>query len=242
MVVGLIPARSGSERIADKNVRRLAGHPLMAYSIVSALESELFDKVIVSSDSPPYLEIAKKYGAETHERPERFATGGSPDFEWIDWVLNKNWHYSMRRPEYFAILRPTSPFRSADTIRRCFDNWDRAKYDSIRAVEPVSQHPGKMWIVRSDTMYPLLPMGPADPPWHSSQMKTLPAVYVQNASLEMATLEVFNRTRTISGWRIQAFMTNPVEGFDINTEYDFEIAERMVDDGTAALPRVYETH
>ena len=91
-------------------------------------------------------------------------------------------------------------------------------------------------------MYPLLPAGPVDPPWHSSPTQSLPQVYIQNASLEMASVDAFNRTKTISGWRIQAFMTDSVEGFDLNTEYDWDIAERMVEDGTAVLPRVYETH
>ena len=64
MIVALIPARSGSVRIPNKNIRNLAGHPLMAYSIASALESGLFDRIIVSTDSWEYLKIANKYGAE----------------------------------------------------------------------------------------------------------------------------------------------------------------------------------
>ena len=234
MIVALIPARSGSVRIPNKNIRELAGHPLLAYSIASALESGIFDKVIVSSDSVEYLKLAEKYGAEGHL--ERIV-GERYDYKWMSQVLNLNWKEKWT-PDYFAILRPTSPFRSANTIRRCFNNWDRAKYDSIRAVEPVSQHPGKMWVIRSDTMYPLLPMGPTSPPWHSSPIQSLPPVYVQNASLEMSSLDAFNRTKTISGWRIQAFLTEGWEGFDLNVEYDWDIAEQAVRNGKAILPEV----
>ena len=62
-IVALIPARSGSKRVAHKNIRRLCGHPLLAYSISSALESNIFSDVIVSTDSPRYADIARYYGA-----------------------------------------------------------------------------------------------------------------------------------------------------------------------------------
>mgnify|MGYP001596484585 FL=1 len=234
-IVALIPARSGSVRIPNKNIRELAGHPLMAYSIAAARESGIFDRVIVSSDSEKYLEVALRYGADCHFEK---IVGDRYDYKWIDQVLNRNWDYRLNRPEYFAILRPTSPFRSVETIRRCFTEWNWDKYDSIRAVEPVSQHPGKMWVVREKTMYPLLPAGPVDPPWHSSPTQNLPQVYIQNASLEMASLEAFNRTKTISGWKIQAFFTDSLEGYDLNSEYDWEIAKKLIRDGEVNLPEI----
>jgi N-acylneuraminate cytidylyltransferase len=234
-MIALIPARSGSERIPFKNIRELAGHPLMAYSIAAAKNTGMFHQIIVSTDDVEYGEIANHYGAYVVKRPEEFATGNSPDIEWLVYTIN---FLGLTDLQEFAILRPTSPFRTAETIRRCHKNWDRDKYDSVRAVEPVSQHPGKMWVVRSDTLYPLLPLQPPEQPWHSSQMKTLPGVYVQNASLEMSSVPSVKKTHTISGWRIQAFMTEGWEGFDLNTEYDWEIAERAIRDGEAKLPEV----
>lgn len=243
MIVGLIPARSGSERIPDKNIRELAGHPLLAYSIASALESKLFNKVIVSTDSPLYADIAQKYGALVIMRPERFAMGASPDFEWVGYTIAKmTLDEPWDRPHYYAILRPTSPFRSVGTILRAWEEWDHYNMDSIRAVEPVKQHPGKMWIVRDRIMYPLLSMGPEDPPFHSSQMKSLPKVYVQNASLEFSTVEALSRTKTISGWKIQPFITEGWEGYDINYEEDWELAEKAVIEGVATLPDIKENH
>ncbi len=233
-MIALIPARAGSERIPDKNIKNLAGRPLMAYTIVTALKTNLFEQVIVSTDNTRYAEMARFYGAGVILRPGEFAKADSPDIEWLKWTLDRAGY----RYAEFAILRPTSPFRSANMIRRCVELWDRAKYDSIRAVEPVSQHPGKMWIVREGTLYPLLPLQPLEQPWHSSQMKTLPSVYVQNASLEMSSTESVRRTNTISGWRIQGFLTEGWEGFDLNTEYDWEIAEKAVRDGEAKLPEV----
>ena len=237
MIVGLIPARSGSERIPDKNIRELAGHPLLAYAVVSALESEVFSEVYVSTESTEYAEIARRYGARVIMRPERYALASSPDFLWVEYTVSELRKAASGGPDYYAILRPTSPFRAADTIRRCWEEWDKT-YDSIRAVEPVKQHPGKQWIMRGDTLYPLLPYGPTDPPWHSSQMKSLPMVYVQNASLEMAHTKTLKETKTISGWRIQGFLTEGFEGFDINDEQDWAVAEMLVERGLATLPEV----
>jgi CMP-N,N'-diacetyllegionaminic acid synthase len=190
-IVALIPARSGSKRVPDKNIRPLMDHPLIAYSIAAALQSGIFEDVIVSTDSPHYAEIAKYYGAEVpFMRPVEIAGDNSPDIEWVADTLNRLADAG-RNYDCFSILRPTSPFRLPQTIRRAWEAF-RAQVgvDSLRAVEKCSQHPGKMWIVRGQRMTPLLPLGPPEQPWHSSQYPSLPEVYVQNASLEMAWTRV----------------------------------------------------
>jgi N-acylneuraminate cytidylyltransferase len=139
----------------------------------------------------------------------------------------------------FALLRPTSPFRTADTIRRAWGRFtDQNGVDSLRAVEKCAQHPGKMWVIRGDRMFPLLPFGPVEQPWHSTPYQALPAVYIQNASLEIAWTRVALERRTIAGEVIVPFETEGYEGFDINDLTDWMVAERLLSDGTAELPRV----
>ena len=110
--------------------------------------------------------------------------------------------------------------------------------DSLRAVEKCKQHPGKMWIVRGKRMVPLLPLGPADQPWHSSQYQALPEVYVQNASLEIAWARVVFEGRTIAGEVLTPFFTNGYEGFDINGPHDWRLATELVASGEASLVRI----
>jgi N-acylneuraminate cytidylyltransferase len=237
--VALIPARSGSKRVPDKNIRLLAGHPLIAYSISAALESGVFAAVIVSTDSERYAEIARYYGAEVpFLRPAAYSGDTSPDIEWVAHTLIElaegGRHY-----DCFSILRPTSPFRLPETIRRawaefCVENG----VDSLRAVEKCSQHPGKMWVIRGRRMLPLLPFGPAEQPWHSSQYPSLPEVYVQNASLEIAWSRVVFEERTIAGNVLLPFLTRDAEGFDVNQPYDWELAEAMAVGNAALLPAV----
>ena len=98
-------------RVPGKNARALAGHPLVAYTIASARESGLFTDVLVSTDSPEIADISRRYGATAVSWP-RLAEPMSPD---IDWILHA---MDGRADDEFAILRPTSPFRSAETLRQ----------------------------------------------------------------------------------------------------------------------------
>ena len=238
-IVALIPARAGSKRVPDKNIRPLAGHPLIAYTVAAALDSGIFADVIVSTDSEHYAKIVKYYGAEVpFLRPEALAGDQSPDIEWLAHTLDQL-RKSGRRYDCFSILRPTSPFRLPQTIQRAWDEFSTQNgVDSLRAVEKCSQHPGKMWVVRGNRMMPLLPLGPAEQPWHSSQYPTLPEIYVQNASLEIAWTRVVFEDRTIAGNVTMPFFTVDYEGFDVNSEYDWQLAEHLVQCGDAKLPRV----
>ncbi len=238
-IVGLIPARSGSTRVKDKNVRFLAGHPLMAYTIAAALESGIFADVIVSTDSEPYAKIARYYGAEVpFLRPAGLAGDVSPDIEWLEYTLKKLQNDD-RKYDCFSILRPTSPFRLAGTIQRAWRAFlNEEGVDSLRAVERCQQHPGKMWVVRGQRMMPLLPLSPPEQPWHSSQYQSLPEVYVQNASIEIAWTRVVLEGRTIAGNVLMPFLTEGHEGFDVNNPHDWFLAEQLVANGKAALPVV----
>ena len=238
--VALIPARQGSKRVPGKNIRLLQGHPMLAYTIASAIESGVFNAVIVSTDSEDTAAIARHYGAEVpFLRPAEFAGDVSPDIEWVEYTLAE-----LRRRgrtwDAFSLLRPTSPFRTADTIGRAWARFTAQEgADSLRAVEKCGQHPAKMWVLQGDRMIPLMKASdPAAPPWHSMPYQALPPIYVQNASLEIAWTRVVSETRTIAGHVLVPFLTEGYEGFDINDPHDWMIAERLLADGTVTLPRV----
>jgi CMP-N,N'-diacetyllegionaminic acid synthase len=233
--VALIPARGGSVRVPGKNVLPLAGHPLIAYTIASARDSGLFAAVVVSTDSEEIGEIARRYGAEVPGlRPAKLAGATSPDIEWVMHVMRD------RGEEAFAILRPTSPFRTAATLRRAWERFISLgdRIDSLRAVELVKQHPGKMWLVEGDLMQPLLGQGDGPVPFHSTQYAALPQVWVQNSSLEIAWRRVLDGSPSIAGDRVAPFSTEGYEGFSIDYPDDVERAERLVAAGLAELPRL----
>ena len=217
----------------------LGGHPMLAYTIAAARESGVFDSVIVSTDAEDIAGIARRYGAEApFLRPARFSGDTSPDIEWLEYTIAE---LGTRGREWdcFSLLRPTSPFRTADTIRRAWALFTSQEgIDSLRAVEKCAQHPGKMWIVRGQRMFPLLPFGPESQPWHSTPYQALPPVYVQNASLEIAWTRVVRERRSIAGDVLVPFLTEGYEGFDINDAYDWMVAERLLGDGLVQLPKL----
>jgi len=237
--VALVPARGGSQRVPGKNVRELAGHPLIAYSIAAARSSGLFDAVIVSTDSEEIAEVATRYGAEVPGlRPAEMASSTSPDIEWVRHVLG-GLAEAGREPELFSILRPTSPFRGPQTVRRaCEELLAHGEADSIRAVERCRQHPGKMWTLDGGLMRPLLAQPAEGVPTHSRQYQDLPEVYVQNSSLEMAWTRAVTEQGSIAGDVVAPFLTDEAEGFTIDYPSDWTEAERMLAEGEAELPAV----
>ena len=239
--VALIPARAGSERVPGKNVYPLAGHPLIAYAIAAAHDAGVFDAVLVSTDSEEIAQIARRYGAEVPElRPPELATATSPDVDWIVHMLGILERQG-RVYDLFSILRPTSPFRTAETIRRA---WARLialgeRADSIRAVEPARQHPGKMWVLDGELMRPLLPQAVEGTPTYSTQTKALPPVWVQNSSLEIAWTRVVRGPRPeIAGDRVAPFFTEGAEGLSVDYAEDLERAEALLAAGVALLPPI----
>jgi N-acylneuraminate cytidylyltransferase len=237
--------------VPGKNVRVLAGHPMLAYTIAPAIDSGVFDAVMVSTDSEEIAAIARHYGAEVpFLRPAGFAGDTSPDIEWLDHQI-RALGAAGRSWDCFSLLRPTSPFRSAAMIRRAWEAFaSQDGVDSLRAVEKCAQHPGKMWLVNGNRMTPLLTQPGLEPearspepvqPWHSTPYQALPPVYVQNASLEIAWTRVVLEQRTIAGDVLMPFITEGYEGFDINDPYDWMVAERLLADGVVQLPPVTQT-
>ncbi|MFN8224472.1 MAG: acylneuraminate cytidylyltransferase family protein [Gaiellales bacterium] len=236
--IALIGARAGSERVPGKNVRRLAGHPLLAYAIAAARESGLFGRILVSTDSEEIADVARWYGADVpFLRPSEYATSTSPDIEWIAWTLPQ----LEEQYDLFAIVRATNPFRGPDALRRGMAQLlATPEADSIRAVELVKQHPGKMWTLAEDgrLMEPILDQSHLDVAWHAGQFQALPPVYVQNSALEIAWTRVVTETGTREGRVLAPFLTTGYEGLNIDDEDDFARAEALVESGRVELAAI----
>jgi len=149
--IALIPARSGSKRVPNKNILKLNGHPLIAYSIAAALEAGLFSTVFVSTESQEYAEIAKHYGAEvSFLRPKEFALDLSPDIDWVKFTLSKL-ASDKRLFDHFSILRPTSPLRTAQTIKRAYSELSvqgtLTHYVRLSFASSIQQKCGKLLMV-----------------------------------------------------------------------------------------------
>ena len=237
--VAFIPARSGSKRVPNKNIKPLGGHPMLAYTVRAAIDSGVFDAVICATDSEQYADVARYYGAEVpFLRSSEISGDKSPDIEWVVWVLNALKEQG-RDYEIFSILRPTSPFRLPETIQRAWKLFTQDNSaDSLRAIEKCKQHPGKMWVIRGQRMLPVMPFTNGNTPWHSSQYAALPEIYAQDASLELAWSRVPLESGSIAGEAIIPFVSQGLEGFDINEPEDWLLAEHYLAKGEACLPSI----
>lgn len=248
-IIALIPARSSSKRVPGKNVRPLNGHPLLFYTIAAAKESGIFNGIYVSSDDPRICYMAELQGTTPVPRPPEYATDTSPDIEWIDHffrlyrcVDNDPDTKCKITPDAFAILRPTSPFRSAETIRRAWAEFqEKQPCDSIRAVEK-GPNVCKLWWLHSGKITPAytgkIESNGKPVPLHSAPSQLCGEVWKQNASLEISWTKNVTENYSISGDYIKPFFTQGYEGFDMNTEEDFILAEALIERKLAVLPEV----
>jgi N-acylneuraminate cytidylyltransferase len=239
--IALIPARSGSKRLPGKNIKLLRGFPLIAYTIKSALDSKLFSEVIVSTDSKEIADIAIKWGASVPVlRPIEYATDESPDIEWVLHSVANMISIPKSLIDCIAILRPTNPLRSAETILKAFELFQAEKsMDSLRAMEITYTHPGKMWRLTQDNhATPFLSQIGQVIPTHDRPTQSLEKLWIQNASLEIIRFRSLVESKTISGKRVFGYIMPGLEGLDINTQFDWEYLENLIDSNASLLTQI----
>ena len=223
-IIGLIPARKGSKRIPGKNLKYVGGMTLLRRAIEVAHKSKVFDQVIVSTDWDECAGVAILNHAGWIERPGDFSGDDAHDFEWVQHALNLMPGYDI-----FMILRPTSPFRTKDTIIRALNKFIAYQpADSLRAVERTSAHPGKSWVLSGDQMRPYLPgfqkIGSYDMPTQS-----LETVYCQNGCIHVGWVSNIEQYGNVSGETILPYFTEGDEGIDINKPEDLQYAGWLMD-------------
>ena len=225
----LIPARSGSKRVPNKNIKSFAGTSLLEHAVKRAIKSSIFSSVVCCTDSESYAEIASQAGAEIPAiRPSQISSSVSPDFEWVNWATNEIKHFADF--DYFAILRPTSPFLSSTSIKRACIALQNSNYESLRAVVECDQHQAKMWNLMVDLLKPILPYTTSvGIDLHSSQKASLPKVYIQTAGLDISRTSVLLKYQNISGALIMPYVLSYPEDFDVNTLRDWDEMEALSD-------------
>lgn len=236
-MTGLIPARGGSLRVPHKNIRFLQGHPLIAYSIQSARDSEIFSNIVVATDSDEIANISRYYGInDVFMRNPENATSTSLDIDWLALCQESR----IIQTDNFAILRPTSPFRSSDLIRKVKAVFDYSTSDSIRTIAKVKEHPGKMWRVNISTseMKPYIEQTPREVASHAKQYQSLEALYVQTSVLEMAKTSVISEYGTREGLIVAPYITEGADSHAIDTELDWQMARMLIKVNPDLLPKI----
>ena len=153
-ILAIIPARSGSKSIKDKNIVYYKGKPLIYHTIKAAIKSKLINRVIVSTDSKKYKKISEKFGAEVpFLRPKKFSTDHSLDY---DYVLHATKFFFKKKyyPDLIVLLRPTTPNRQISIIDKGIKLFIKnfKKYDSMRSVSEFNQPPQKLFMIKGNRL------------------------------------------------------------------------------------------
>jgi YrbI family 3-deoxy-D-manno-octulosonate 8-phosphate phosphatase len=238
-ILALIPARAGSKSIPRKNIKLLAGHPLIAYSITAARQSHLVTRTIVSTDDDEIACTAQSYGAEApFLRPEEYARDDSTDLpvfsHALRWLKEKEGY----QPDVVVQLRPTSPIRPPDCVDQAIQILlDHPDADSVRGVIPSGQNPFKMWRVdEHGRMTPLLTM-PGVVEAYNAPRQALLQTYWQTGHIDAIRVSTILKKGSLSGEVIYPLHIDPHYAIDIDTLRDWQRAEWIIAQGD--LPMVH---
>jgi N-acylneuraminate cytidylyltransferase len=228
-VMALIIARGGSQRVPNKNIRPLAGRPLIAYSIEAAKRSRYVNRILVSTDNDAIAEVALKEGAEApFRRPAEISRSHSTELQAVEHALGWLRSHESYEPDLVVLLRPTSPLRTAATIDRGVELLlGDPEAHCVRTVRLCSEHPHKMWVMERDgrRIRSFVPVEQKLPEAHTLAYQLLPTVYVQNASMDVLRPSNIWRLRSTTGTEIIPLVMDEIESIDINSELDFLLAE-----------------
>lgn len=225
-VLAVIPARSGSKSVKDKNIREIAGKPMIAYSIEHGLASKKINRVIVSTDSERYADIARQYGAEVpFLRPAEYAKDDSLDLEVFEHALQFLKETEGYVPDLIVQLRPTYPIRRIKDIDAMVEIMEKdSSIDSVRCIAPAKEIPYKMWLKEENNE--IKPLMTNIPECYNMPRQKLPKVYYQNACIDVIRTSVITDRHSMSGKKIVGYEMD--ENFDIDTEEEFVRAAEFV--------------
>jgi N-acylneuraminate cytidylyltransferase len=216
--IAIIPARAGSKSLLDKNIKLLLGHPLIAYSIALAKLSNKIDKVIVSTDSQQYAEIAKQYGAEVpFIRPEEYATDSATDRDFLLHAMlwfKDNENYI---PEYWVHLRPTTPLREVSIIDNAIDIIKSDKQaTSLRSGHKAPESPLK-WFVKKNDYF----MGLIDNEDYNLPKEAFEQVYIPDGFVDIVKSSFVMNNQVIHGDKMIGFESPVCTEVDSLEEFNY---------------------
>lgn len=227
-ILALIPARGGSKSVPRKNLRMLAGKPLIAHSIEQAAGSTLITRTVVSTDDAEIADVARRHGAEVpFLRPRELAEDQTPDLAVFQHALTWLAQHKRYTPQLVVQLRPTAPIRRVDTIDRAIQMLlDHPEADSLRSVSPATQSPYKMWLIKTDgCLEPVAQLAGREA--CNTPRQLLPRVYWQNGYIDVARPSVILASASMTGSRILSFI---IEEPCVEIDYEEQLiaAERLM--------------
>ena len=232
-VLAIIPARGGSKGIPRKNIKDFGGYPLIAYSILAGIHSNLVTRTIVSTDDEEIAAVAREWGAETpFIRPAEFARDATTDLPVYQHALQWLFEHEDYRPEVVVQLRPTSPIRPLTCVDEAVALLlANPTADSVRGVVLAGQNPFKMWKIEPEgRMIPLVGVPGINEPYNAPR-QILPEAYWQTGHIDAIRPHVILENQSMSGRIILPLIIDPKYTVDLDKPSDWRAAETLMRDG-----------
>ncbi len=224
--LALIPARGGSKTVPHKNIKALAGKPLLAWTIEAALASSAVERVIVSTDSPEIREIACRWGAEVpFLRPDEYAQDTTPDLPVYLHALRWLAEHENYQPWTVAWLRPTTPLRAAADVDAAIHILAESGADCVRSVVAVDHHPYWMKTLDGNCLQPFIE-GRDERQYYQRQL--LPPAYRLNGVVDVTRCDGVLANEVLYGNDMRGYVMPMERSVDIDTALDFALAELML--------------
>lgn len=221
--MAIIPARSGSKGLIDKNIKELCGKPLMAYTIEAAIKSNVFDCVHVSTDSEVYARIAKEYGADVpFLRSKEYAADTTTTWDTVKHVLDM---YADRgeKFDFITVLQPTSPLRTEEDILNAYKLFCEKNASSVVGVCEMENSPSLTNTLPENlSLEGFIDMG------KSVRRQDLKTFYRVNGGIYMLKKQVLNNLQELYGKDSYAYIMEQSHSVDIDTEWDFKFVEFLM--------------
>ena len=233
-IIALIPARSGSKDLEDKNILDLGGRPLLAWTIQACLKAGLFRRVIVSTDSPEYASLAVEWGAEApFLRPAEISQDRSTDYEFVAHALT--WFKENDQPPLLlAHMRPTTPFRDPNLISSAVERFEQTVgATALRSVDPMPESAYKTFEIGESELLQSVATGSVALDDANEARQEFPTTYRANGYVDVLSVEHIQRQRQIHGDRVVAFVTPPTTEVDSSEEINY-LEFQLADDPTIA--------
>lgn len=219
-IIAIIPARGGSKGIPRKNMRLLAGKPLIAYSIEAAFKSKYINRVVVSTEDDEIAEISKKYGAEVIERPEELATDSAPTEPVIEHVLEWLKEQEYYKPDIIILLQPTSPLRTGKHIDEALDMFLNGYFGSLLSV---CQSSAFIWKMEESGAYSINYDYKNRPRRQDKEPE-----YIENGAIYIMRYKVLMENHNRLGGKIGLYIMPEEYSTEIDTEFDFYLCEHII--------------
>lgn len=233
----IIPARSGSKGVKDKNIKNLHGHSLLEWSIKAAQNAKLIDRIFISTDSEEYARIGKECGVEVpFLRPKNISGDTSSDLEFVLHAISE-FKKLNDCPDYIAHIRPTTPIRDPDLIDEAISLFKKNKeFHSLRSVHIMSESSYKTLEINNGILTPLSLFNNNEFDANAPR-QSFPDTYQANGYIDILSTSFVLENNQIHGKKILPFITNTA--YEVDSMEDFDYLEYLASNSQDIIGKLF---